>query len=107
MAIGNIPRLFLYCTASTQYKEHEMTSSAFAISSTSSLDRSYAANLGLAARAFIAALLAVKPAQMPAVREASPRDRARARAELIRLAAKYESLSPNLSRELEHFASNC
>jgi hypothetical protein len=107
MAIGNIPRDFLYCTASTQNKEHEMTSSAFAISPTSSPDRGYAANLGLAARGFLAALLAVKPAQPAATRAASPRERARARAELNRLAAEYESLCPNLSRELEYFASNC
>jgi hypothetical protein len=110
MAIGNIPILFLYCTASTQLMEYEMTSSAFAISSSSDLNRSYAANVSLAARGFIAALLAVKavkPAQATATREVSPRDRTKARAELNRLAAEYESLCPNLSRELQHFASNC
>jgi hypothetical protein len=84
-----------------------MSSGTFASSSSSASARSYASNVGLAARAFLAALLAVKPVAAASPRPISLRERAKARAKLLRMADEYETLCPNLSKELQFFASNC
>ncbi|MDC8759204.1 hypothetical protein [Janthinobacterium fluminis] len=78
----------------------------------------YLSKVGAAARALLAALLAVKPYQELAVKEAgatslsarvkakfSPRERARDIAALYAEANRYESTMPNLSAELRFMAS--
>lgn len=70
---------------------------------------SYVQNLGAAARAFIAALLAVEPRQAVdgEVRESAAMLRARAKdvAMVNRMADRYQSMSPNLAAELRFMAS--
>ena len=63
-------------------------------------DASYAENVGRAFRSLLAALLAIKPQQ-----PATPRARLRDQLAVFRLAAQYESLSPNLASELRYIAS--
>jgi hypothetical protein len=72
----------------------EFKMSTFAISNAARNDaaQSYGQNLGRAFRAFLAALFAVKPA--------SERSLARDRAAVLRIARRYEALSPNLAAEL-------
>ncbi|WP_019140445.1 hypothetical protein [Noviherbaspirillum massiliense] len=68
---------------------------------------SYGQNLAHAARAFIAALFAVKPSKSE-VAVAKPamdgRTRAASIAKLYRLASRYESMSPSLATELRQIA---
>lgn len=77
----------------------------------------YLSQVGSAARSLLAALLAVKPYQELAVKEAnagissrviaklSPRQRVRDIAALYAEANRYESTMPNLSAELRFMAS--
>lgn len=78
----------------------------------------YLSQVGIAARSLLAALLAVKPYQELAVKEAnaaslgarviakiSPRQRVRDIAALYAEANRYESTMPNLSAELRFMAS--
>ena len=67
----------------------------------------YGQNLGRAARAFLGALLAVKPAKREvklAEKEISPKVRAASIRKLYQLAASYDSISPNLAAELRQIA---
>ena len=88
----------------------------FAVQSTQS--NSYLSQVGAAARSLLAALLAVKPYQELAVKDAgassrasrvaaklSPRQRARDIAALYAEANRHESSMPNLSAELRFMAS--
>lgn len=71
---------------------------------------SYAENLGIAARNFLAALLAVKPAApiaAPVVRQQTDRQRVKAVLELHRLASRYDSIMPSQAAELRLLAEQC
>ena len=70
----------------------------------------YASNVGLTARAFLAALLAVKPhqsAEAAAVRKevASARTKRPGMLALYRMANQYDSVMPNLYSEMCFLAS--
>ena len=71
--------------------------STLAINSSASLEDGYLKNVGRAARALLAALLAVP------LRRAD--SEARSRRQLQLLANSYEALTPNLSAELRFLAS--
>lgn len=95
-----------------------MSSVATTFNTASSPVQGYLISVGGAARALLAALLAVKPYQELAQKEAgviskaknavakfSPRQRARDIAALYAEANRYESTMPNLSAELRFMAS--
>ena len=86
-----------------------MSSSSFAsnFDSPASLAGAYAHNVGTAARAFVAALFAVKPRQLSHQAgevTISPRAKAKNRMELFRMANHYDSTMPNFSAELRSMA---
>jgi hypothetical protein len=68
---------------------------------------SYGENLGLAARAFLAALLAVEPAKLEAAAtndRVSERVRLKGVEELYSLAKQFDSTMPNQAAELRYLA---
>ena len=71
----------------------------------------YGKNLAYAARAFLAALVAARPAKpFPAVvatAEQSSRDRKNTISELNRLADRFDSTMPNQAAELRFLAAHC
>jgi hypothetical protein len=79
--------------------------SAATITSTSSIGLSYTQNVGRAARALLAALLAVNARPATPAKRALDRDRELSLRELYRLAAGYDSVMPNLAQELRYIAS--
>ena len=67
----------------------------------------YAGNLGRATRAFLAALLAIKPADRKVTvtkHKVSERTRAKSIVALYKLAGSYDSISPSLAAELRFLA---
>lgn len=82
-------------------------STATLTSSASTNGLSYGQNVGRAARALLAALLAVSP-RSPAAQASSkavPENREASILHLYRLAASYDSVMPNLAQELRAIAS--
>lgn len=66
---------------------------------------SYGQNLAQATRTFVAALFAVQPAKTKVAKpKANDRKRAANIASLYRIAAGFDSVSPNLAAELRHIA---
>ncbi|RJF99341.1 hypothetical protein [Noviherbaspirillum saxi] len=81
-----------------------MSTATYTSSAHTSAGLSYTENLGRAARAFLAALLAVTPGVKAAPAAKSKRDVGSV-AELYRLAGGYDSIQPSLAQELRALAS--
>lgn len=83
-----------------------MSAATFA-SSASSVNLSYGQNVGRAARALLAALLAIPSRSNAAVAEKtmSERERRESVFGLYRLASTYDSVMPNLAQELRAIAN--
>jgi alpha-beta hydrolase superfamily lysophospholipase len=100
----------LYCKATKHYFQGIIMSSfAIDLPSHAGVMHTYANRVGIAARAFLAALLAVEPRQPVEgeVRETAASRRAKVKNIMMlnRMAEQYDSVSPNFSAELRFFAS--
>ena len=86
-----------------------MSSANLSVSNYAPAGASYVENLGNATRAFVAALLAVKP-ETPAAAQVkaklSERNRMKSIIKLNRLAAQLDSSMPNQAAELRYFATH-